>query len=317
LTGIRALIDSAALAGKTLDSYHVGFLLAPRLNASGRMGHAKLAVEMLTDATPERATEIALFLEQQNRQRQAIEKQILEQALKQASELGCDRDDCRAIVLAGRGWHAGVVGIVASRIVERFHRPAILIALTDGVGQGSGRSVNGFHLTKALDACREFLDTYGGHEMAAGLKIQENKIEDFRRAFCQYANQTLTADQLVPELKLEAVAEIGQLSHALVGDLQRLGPFGHGNRRPVLCCRDVILTAPPRRVGKTGDHLQLFIRQGDATMKCIAFNAGVWFDRLQTGTRLDLAAEPSLNEFNGRTSVELQVKDIQTLTSAE
>jgi single-stranded-DNA-specific exonuclease len=317
LTGIRALIDSADLAGKKLDSYHVGFLLAPRLNASGRMGHAKLAVEMLTDASPERATEIALFLEQQNRQRQAIEKQILEQALKQAADLGADRDDCRAIVLAGHGWHAGVIGIVASRIVERFHRPAILIALTDGAGQGSGRSVNGFHLTKALDACGEFLDTFGGHEMAAGLKIQENRVEDFRHAFCQHAAQTLTADQLVPELKLEAVAEIGQLSQALVGDLQRLGPFGHGNRRPVLCCRDVMLTAPPRRVGKTGDHLQLFIKQGSATMKCIAFNAGSWFDRLQTGTRLDLAAEPSLNEFNGRTSVELQVKDLQPISAAQ
>ncbi len=317
LTGIRALIDSAALVGKTLDSYHVGFLLAPRLNASGRMGHAKLAVEMLTDASPERATEIALFLEQQNRQRQLIEKQILEQALQQASELGCDRDDCRAIVLAGRGWHAGVIGIVASRIVERFHRPVIMIALTDGVGQGSGRSVNGFHLTKALTACGQFLDTFGGHEMAAGLKIQESKVEDFRRALCQYADQTLTAEQLIPELKLEAIAEIGQLSQALVTDLQRLGPFGHGNRRPVLCCRDVMLTAPPRRVGKTGDHLQLFIRQGETTMKCIAFNAGNWFDRLQTGTRLDLAAEPSLNEFNGRTSVELQVKDLQPISAAE
>ena len=313
LTGIRALIDSAALVGKTLDSYHVGFLLAPRLNASGRMGHAKLAVEMLTDASAERATEIAVFLEGQNRQRQVMEKEILAQALEQAAQLGCDKDDCRAIVLAGQGWHAGVIGIVASRIVERFHRPAIMIALNDGQGQGSGRSIAGFHLSKALDACREYLETHGGHEMAAGLKIQESKLEDFRRAFGRYASTNLTADQLVPELKLEAVAEIGQLSEALVTDLQRLGPFGHGNRRPVLCCRDVMLTSPPRRVGKAGDHLQLFVRQGSATMKCIAFNAGSWFDRLRAGSRLNLAAEPSLNEYKGQTSVELDVKDLQPI----
>ncbi len=156
LNGIKALIESAALVGKKLDSYHVGFLLAPRLNASGRMGHAKLAVEMLTDASTARAAEIAGFLEQQNRQRQAIERDILQQALAQADELHCDADDCRAIVLGASGWHAGVIGIVASRIVERFGRPTILVSFTDGLGQGSGRSVPGFHLTEALAACASF-----------------------------------------------------------------------------------------------------------------------------------------------------------------
>jgi single-stranded-DNA-specific exonuclease len=311
LTGIRALIESASLTGQTLDAYHVGFLLAPRLNASGRMGHAKLAVEMLTDASAERATEIALFLEQQNRERQQIERGILARALEQAISLGYDKDDCRGIVLGGEGWHAGVIGIVASRIVERFHRPTLMIALNNGQGQGSGRSVPGFHLARALEACGSHLLNYGGHEMAAGLKLDANHFQDFRNAFCEYAARTLTPQQLIPELKLEAVAPLNHVSAALVTDLQRLGPFGHGNRRPLLCCRDVTLAGPPRRVGKTGDHLQLFIRQGNATMKCIAFNAGGWFDRLQAGIHLDLAAEPTLNEFNGRSSVELEIKDLQ------
>jgi len=311
LTGIQALIESAALTGQSLDSYDVGFRLAPRLNACGRMGHAKLAVEMLTEASPDRATEIATFLEQQNRERQSVEKQILKQALEQASALGYDRDDCRAIVLGGDGWHPGVVGIVASRIVDRFHRPTIMVALNNGHGKGSGRSVAGFHLARALEACDEHLETHGGHEMAAGLSLNTAKFEDFRKAFCAYATTTITADQLVAELSLEAIAQIQQVSPALVTDLQRLGPFGQGNRRPLLCCKDVTVAAPPRRVGKTGDHLQLFIRQGNATMKCIAFNAGSWLEKLPQGARVDLAVEPTLNEFNGRTSVELEVKDMQ------
>ncbi|HSV16191.1 MAG TPA: single-stranded-DNA-specific exonuclease RecJ [Tepidisphaeraceae bacterium] len=310
LTGIKALIESASLAGQALDAYHVGFLLAPRINASGRMGHAKLAVELLTEASPERATEIATFLEQQNRERQGIEKGILQQAIEQATALGYDNEDCRAIVLGAEGWHAGVIGIVASRIVDRFHRPTIMIALNNGHGQGSGRSVAGFHLARALEACSDHLDGYGGHEMAAGLKIDSTRFEGFRSAFCEYATRTLQPEQLVPELKVEAVAEIRQVSQALVTDLQRLGPFGHGNRRPVLCCRDVIIAAPPRRVGKSGDHLQLFVRQGMATMKCIAFNRGAWLDQLTPGTRVDLAVEPTLNEFNGRTSVEMEIKDL-------
>ena len=173
--------------------------------------------------------------------------------------------------------------------------------------------MSGFHLAHALEACSEHLINYGGHEMAGGLKLDSKHFAEFRKAFCEYAGKTLTPDQLVPELKLEAIAALKHFSAALVTDLQRLGPFGHGNRRPVLCCRDVTLAGPARRVGKTGDHLQLFIRQGEATMKCIAFNAGSWFEKLQPGVHLDLAAEPTLNEYRGFVNVELEVKDLQLI----
>jgi single-stranded-DNA-specific exonuclease len=311
LKGIRALIDSAGLNGQNLDSYHVGFLLAPRLNAAGRMGHAKLAVEMLTDADEPRADEIATYLEEQNRDRQAMERDILEQALHQAAELKLDTGDSRAIVLGGEGWHAGVIGIVASRIVDRFHRPAIMVALNNGLGQGSGRSISGFHLARALEACGEHLEAFGGHEMAAGLKVRSENFETFRHAFHDHAAKTLTPDQLVAELKLDCLAELQHVTESLVNDLKRLGPFGHGNRKPVLCCRGLTLSGVPRRVGKSGDHLQLYVRQGNAQMKCIAFGAGDLFDRLQPGTTIDIAVEPQINEFNGRISVELEVKDLQ------
>jgi single-stranded-DNA-specific exonuclease len=310
LTGIQALIAASGLSGQTLDSYHVGFLLAPKLNAAGRMGHARLAVEMMTTADGPRAAEIATFLEQQNRERQAVEKQILTQALKQAEELNCASDDCRAVVLGGAGWHPGVIGIVASRIVDRFHKPAIIVALSEDMGQGSGRSIPGFHLAKALDACGQHLIGHGGHEMAAGLRLDPKKFEDFRRDFGDSARQTITPDMLVRELDLDVQAELRSLNEGLVNDLKRLGPFGHGNRRPLLFLHDVQVAAPPRRVGKTGDHLQLYVRQGQTSMKCIAFGAGAMCDQLKPGMSLDLAAEPQMNEFNGRTSVELTVKDL-------
>jgi len=276
------------------------------------MGHARLAVEMLTSADEAKATEIATYLEQQNRERQAIEKQILEEALEQVAELKMDGDDCRAIVLAKHGWHPGVIGIVASRIVDRFNRPTIIIALNgEGFGQGSGRSIIGFHLTRALDACADLLLGYGGHEMAAGVKIDPANLDTFRQRFCAYASGVLAPEQLVPELKLDGLAELGQVTPSLVTDLQRLGPFGMGNRKPLLIARGLELAAPPRRVGKTGDHLQLYLRQGNNSMRAIAFGYGAKFDELRQGTVLDLAFEPTLNEYNGFVSVELMVKDMQ------
>jgi single-stranded-DNA-specific exonuclease len=316
LVGIQALIESAGLSGQTLDSYHVGFLLAPRLNASGRMGHAREAVEMLTVADRNRAVEIATYLEQQNKDRQAIEKTILDAAIAQIVEQKLDGDDCRAIVLSADGWHPGVIGIVASRIVDRFCKPTLMVAFNANngngmIGQGSGRSIAGFHLARALEACGEHLEAYGGHEMAAGLKVRPENFDAFRRCFCEYAFNHLAPEQLVPELKLDAEAELRQITAPLVNDLKRLGPFGHGNRRPVFCSRGLRIAQIPRRVGKTGNHLQLSVRQGNNTMRAIAFNAGDLFDRLQPGVTIDLAFEPTINEFNGFVNVELEVRDLQ------
>jgi single-stranded-DNA-specific exonuclease len=309
--GIRALIKSAKLDGQNIDCYHAGFVLAPRLNACGRMGHANLAVKLLTDADPAKAEEIASYLEQQNRARQTIERKILDEALEQVKQLGFDREDHRAIVLGAQGWHAGVIGIVASRIVDRFNRPTIMVALGNELGQGSGRSISGFHLSRALEACEDHLEAFGGHEMAAGLKVRPENFESFRQAFVSHANGLINPTMLIPELRLDCEAGLEHMSQALVNEMKRLGPFGHGNRRPLLCCRGLTLAGPPRRVGKAGDHLQLFVKQGRNHMKCIAFNAGELFDRLHDGMNIDLAVEPQINEFNGRISVELAVKDIQ------
>jgi single-stranded-DNA-specific exonuclease len=320
LPGIQELIASAGLEGKEIDSFHVGFLLAPRLNASGRMGHAALAVRMLTEATSEEAREAAAFLEQQNRQRQTVERQILDEALEQVAERGFDGDGEHAIVLGKAGWHPGIIGIVASRIVDRFHRPTLMIALTGGEGggaQGSGRSISGFHLAHALESCGEHLDAFGGHAMAAGLKMSCEKFEAFREAFCAHAKSALAAELLIPQLKIDAVAELREMTPALVTDLNRLAPFGQGNRRPVLVLRGLTVAGPPRIVGKTGEHLQFQVRTpASATareqfMKCIAFKQARMADQLDRGVLVDVAVEPVLNEFNGRSNVELEVKDIR------
>lgn len=312
LIGVRALIATANLTGADLDSYHVGFLLAPRLNAAGRMGHAQLAVEMLTHADENRAKEIATYLESQNKLRQQTERKILDLALAQAAELKLDTDEHHAIVLGAPGWHAGVIGIVASRIVDRFHKPTIMVAMNeDGIGQGSGRSIAGFHLASALSACTNCLESHGGHEMAAGLKVRAEKFEEFRAAFLAHAKQMLNTEQLAPKLMLDADAELSSVNLALVNDLARLGPFGQGNRKPLLRCKNVELAGPPKPVGKDGQHLQLFLKQNGTHMKAIAWRAADLLDRLKSGTRVDVAIEPTINEWNGMTYVEVQVKDLQ------
>ena len=324
LVGVRALIDSADLTSKNIDSYHVGFLLAPRLNAAGRMGHARLAVEMLTTATEQRAADIAIYLEQQNKQRQTTERQILASALAQIEALKLA--DNRAIVVGDLGWHPGVIGIVASRIVDRFHRPAVVVAMgtpeEGGLGLGSGRSIDGFHLSKALAVVGHLLESHGGHEMAAGLKVKCEQFPAFRDAFGAHAGEAIDDAMLVPTVRVDADAELSVIDETLVQDLARLGPFGRGNPKPMLRCEKLTLTADAKRIGKTGDHLTFLVRHhgpangtngGGRPMKAIAFGAGDLAEQLSAGSVVNLCVQPTINEFNGYRNVELEVKDLQVV----
>ena len=310
LRGLRALIDSAGLGGKELDSYHVGFLLGPRLNACGRMGHAARAVHMLTAATPGEAKETADFLEAQNRDRQNTERKIVDQAVETVLDRGWDRTDCSAVVVDGQGWHPGVVGIVASRLVDKFARPAVVLASDDGTSGGSGRSVGGFHLAHALAACDDLLTSHGGHAMAAGLKLDTANVDAFRDRFTALAREQLAPEDLVPTLRADAVVTLGQIDRPLVEELARLGPFGAGNPKPVLVVRGLTVLSA-RSCGKTGDHLQLQLDDNrGGRLKAIAFGCGKLALTLRGGDVVDVAAEPGLNEWNGRVSVELVVRDL-------
>ena len=321
LRGIVALLKSANLLGKALDAYDVGFMLGPRLNACGRMGHARLAVEMMTVASEERAAEIAAFLESQNRLRQSTERTMLAEAIDMLKARGDDKDDASAIVLGSETWHPGVIGIVASRIVDRYHRPTILVAFggemengqakSADTGSGSGRSIAGFHLAAALTACKQHLISHGGHEMAAGCKVSRDQFDTFAEAFRTHARSVLEPEMLTPELRLECDAQLREVTLSLAWEMSRLGPFGQGNKRPLLACTKVELTTAPRRVGKNGEHLQLYLRQAGTLMKGIAFNSGAWAEKLDAGSLVDIAVEPTINDYMGRQSIEVEIKDIR------
>jgi single-stranded-DNA-specific exonuclease len=312
LHGLTALIESAKLADQAkLNSEHVGFWLAPRINAAGRMGHAQLAAELLTRADAERAREIAQYLEQQNRDRQNMERRIFNEAVDVVESRKLASDARRAIVVAGEGWHAGVIGIVASRIVERFGRPTIMISLDNGDGQGSGRSIRNFDLHKAIGECAHHLIGFGGHAMAAGLRIKREKVEEFTESFVERANQTLTARDLEATLHLDAEVPPATWSVPLVRDIERLGPFGSGNPKPKFASPVLHLEGEPRTVGKNGNHLSFTLTDGRCRMKAIAFSQAAQLEPLRERRQCRVAYEPCVNEFNGRVTAEMQVIDIQ------
>ncbi len=309
--GLQALLESAKLSDTSLDAYHIGFVLAPRLNAAGRMGHAAQAVELLTTTDAARAREIAAWLTSQNAERQKVERAIAEEACDMVVEAGLDADNHRAIVLSSDSWHGGVIGIVASRLVERFSRPTILIAVNgDGLGQGSGRSIPGFNIAEAMDACSRHLLSHGGHAMAGGLKVKPENISAFTEAFGVYASERIAPEQMVPAMRIDAETTIAALGFNTVDLLEKMAPFGAGNPHPVIALRGCKLSCPPKRMGKTGQTVSLLLSQNGTAMRAVGFNMGDIVDELYGHETLDVAAEPMLNTFNGRTNVELRIKDV-------
>ncbi|MCD4823698.1 MAG: single-stranded-DNA-specific exonuclease RecJ [Phycisphaerae bacterium] len=309
--GLRGLLKSANLADTALDSYHVGFVLAPRLNAAGRMGHARLAIELLTTDSPDRAREIADYLANQNTERQKVERGITAQAIEMVEAMDLDDDKNRAIVLASRDWHGGVIGIVASRLVDRFHRPAMLVCLDEnGNGQGSGRSIPGFNIADALQFCDEHLVSYGGHAMAGGLQMRAENFDAFAEAFGQYARQQVVPEQLTPALDIDAETTLDTLGYNVVEQIGRMAPFGAANRHPVIAIRGCRLMMEPKRMGRTGATVSLVLKQGSTRMRTVGFGMGDLTDLLTGVTEVDIAGEPMLNTFQGQTTVEIRLKDV-------
>jgi single-stranded-DNA-specific exonuclease len=301
----------------SLDCDDIGFALAPRLNAAGRLGQAQLAVELLTTQNHERAAALAEYLHELNGSRDSLERSIYLAANKQIQEQ-CDLDGDAAIVLAGRGWHAGVIGIVAGRLAEKHHRPVVLIALDEvGVkpGIGSARSVPGVDLHAALSSCSEHLLSHGGHTAAAGLKIEEARVEGFRAAFleciaCEVSGGGAGGPTRLPELRIDGEIILSLLTPAIVAEIERLGPFGHGNARPMLCASNVTLAEPPKLIGSGGRHLALRLRQHNTTVRGVAFGGGEWAAELaRANGPVHVAFRPVINSFAGRCTVEAHVAD--------
>ncbi len=311
LVGLRALMVSAGLTGGKVSGYDVGFRIGPRINAAGRMGHARLAVELLTRADANRAQEIALYLEYHNKARRSVERKISKQATDIIERDHLASDARRAIVVAGEGWHAGVIGIVAARLVDRYHRPAVVIGFNNGEGQGSARSIDHFDLAQALAECGDYLTGHGGHAMAAGLRVASDRVEAFTEAFVTLANNRLTAQDMIPKLRLDADVELPELTMETAEQIAALGPFGAGNPKPKLATGMVDLADEPRCVGKRAEHLLASFTQHGVRIRAIGFGLAEHLEDLKQHRRCRVAFEPIINEFNGRRSVEMQILDLQ------
>ena len=312
--GIEALMRVAGVDKKpALSSDDVAFMLAPRLNAAGRLGKGELAIELLSTDSYDRAEELATHLDELNATRMDMEQQITFAAKKQVQDLYSPIESQPALVVVGDDWHPGVIGIVAGRLSDQFYRPTIALtfdAQDNQVAMGSGRSIPGFNLNQALHHCRDHLVKYGGHAAAVGLRVHPDNIAAFRDALCEYTASQLSAADFVPHLQIDAEAPLPSLTLRTVKQLEEMSPFGQENRRPVLCARSVQLGNEPKRMGRGEKHLTVLLQQQDVQLRAVAFNQGEWADQLQAlDGAFDVAYRPVLNEFNGRRNVELQIVD--------
>lgn len=298
--GVEALKQVAD--AQQMSAGAVGFKLGPRLNAAGRLEDAALGVELLLSHDPHQASGLATKLNGFNGQRQSIERQVLDQAIERvATELS---DEQRTIVLADERWHSGVIGIVASRLVERFHRPVVLIALENGIGKGSARSVRGFHLFKGFQHCSQHLMGFGGHQYAAGLSIDQGAICSFYDQFESYAQQCLTQEDQIPIRLYDAEVLLEDIDRSLYDDIQALAPFGNGNPEPLLVCRNVRVQKPTIVKDK---HVKMSVQQDGYSHPAMAFGLA---DRItELSQPVDMLFTLSLNCWRGRETLQLLVKD--------
>lgn len=314
--GIRALKEAAGLSEGPVKAGTVGFALAPRINASGRLTDAGDAVRLLTTQSMEEARRIAQSLNLQNRLRQEIEGRILDEACARVeSEYDFQKDGC--IVLASRQWHLGVVGIVAARLVERYHRPTVLLAVdSDGLAKGSARSISGFHLCEGLGRCRDLLIRFGGHYSAAGMTLREENIPALRERLSSAAFETLSPEDFQPKQMIDASVAWEDLTLRLVSELESLAPFGPANPEPTLLLREAV-PVNPRIVGN--DHLKFSVKKRNGSsgashsgfIDVIGFRMGDRTAVLKDGAPLDLVFIPERNTWQGREQLQLRLKDFR------
>ena len=305
--GLRALIRSSGLEGKPLTAGRVGFVLAPRLNAAGRIADAKLGLKLLLCERDDEANVIARELEELNRARQELDGAVLDDAMRQV-EAPSMRDRF-AYVLSREGWHAGVIGIVASRIVEQTARPAVLVAVQDGIGKGSGRSISAFDLHGALGECAPHFQRFGGHRAAAGLTMDAGQIPAFVERFDEVARARLTADDLVPELRVDLEVPIDSVGEQLESVVRHFEPFGIGNPSPLFRTTGVRLAAPPRRVG--GDGLKLSIDGSAGALDAIGWGMASLVPSLAISRPVDLAYRLERDEYRGVSRLQLRVAGVR------
>jgi single-stranded-DNA-specific exonuclease len=307
--GLKSLCFVAGLMGKEITAGQVVFIIAPRINAVGRLGDPELAIRLLTTKDDVVAAQIARKLDAENRLRKKLDESTLKQALELVHR-ECDLNNDRAIVLAAEGWHQGVIGIVASRIVERFHVPTVMVAVEGAEGKGSARSIPTFHLYNAMRECESYLLRFGGHKYAAGLSIAKKQIPKFRERFKEVAAEMLSAEDLVPTLMIDCYMDMDRLDDEFVTQLEEFAPFGPQNTRPVFMTGNVELAGSPYVVGH--NHLKFRAGKGDRVFDCIGFNMGEMARQLiaHDGS-IDMAYVAERVWWNNSINVQLRIKDLQ------
>ena len=307
--GVHALIETAGLRLGNITAGQIVFVLAPRINAVGRLGDAMRAVELLTSESFTIALERARVFEEENRNRRKIDEDTFLEA-QEIVEKFLDIENEGAIILHQEKWHPGVIGIVASRLVERYYRPTIMMTTVDGVAKGSARSVAGFDIYQALKRCEDKLVQFGGHKYAAGLSVELDRIDEFKEAFNAVAKELLTGDLLTPEIRIDAEIPLNELTPKFVRILSQFAPFGPGNMRPVFVARNVELYGTPRIVGN--NHLKFKVRANGQVFDAIGFNLGGLLDKVLNNRRtLDLAFSLDEGTYAGEMVPQLKIRDLK------
>jgi single-stranded-DNA-specific exonuclease len=313
--GLRALLRATGLDNKPITAGRVGFILAPRLNAVGRLGKALRGVELLMSTDEHAANVIARELEELNAHRQELDRQVLDEA--RAKVMALDLDDTFGIVLAGeydaatgRGWHPGVIGIVASRVVEEFGRPAILIGLDGDDGKGSGRSISRFDLHQGIGRCRHLLKRFGGHYSAAGVSIARDQVAAFTACFNESARSALSREDLIPELRVDIEVSLAELTPEFESLMRHLEPCGMGNPAPMLVTRGARLAGAPRTVGQTGLKLRVQLGNGN-TIDALGWSLGPRISEIDVSRPLDLAFRLERDEYQGASRLQLRLVDFK------
>jgi len=307
-TGIRALAQTASLGSREIKTSHVGFVLGPRINASGRMSSAATALRLLLTRSEREAASLAQILEEENRRRQQEERRVVNEAIEEVERtVNFARE--QVLVVAREGWHAGVIGIVASRLVERYHRPSLVIALKEGEGKGSGRSIRSFHLFKALEAAREFLLEFGGHEQAAGFSIEREKIPLFRKRLNEHSHAAYPAEIFLRSIDIDLEITLEDLTPQFLRELERLEPFGVGNPKPVFLTRGLQVRVISPRKTRGFSRPAVWVTDGKVTYEVvISERSGIQID-FEPGARLDLVYTIGARRWEGEVILVLEARD--------
>lgn len=305
--GLRALIKVADIEGKKMTAGRIGFGIGPRLNAAGRIKHAKEAVKLFISHDKELCMNIAEELDEVNKKRQELEKQIYKEAVD-IIESTMKPEEKHIIVVSSKGWHHGVIGIVASKLVERYYRPVIILAIEEGVASGSARSVEGFSIFAALNANKEIFDKFGGHEMAAGMSFKAELISKLDEGLNAYAKEVMTQDTLVPKIKVDMNLSLEEVNISLIEEIQKMEPFGIGNREPTFKCSGAVKSI--RKIGKELTHLR--IELGEATAKQgVGFSMGEVADWLGVNQEATCICSLDINEWRNIRKPQIMLKDIR------